>query len=677
MDNCNDRARWRWVRGSLVQACVVMLVLTVPHRAEGQQAARARIDVDAQKVEGRISPMLYGQFMEHMFEDVKGGLYAELLRDRSFEEAPNAIGLPRDWERDPDNRNDDGALQFHWDDSVYYPPHRSFDSQTIDHSLRITVSENGEVRRGIRQGGIPIRAGIEYQGYFWLKALQFEGHITAALERDETGGETYASQDIPISTGDWQKYEFTLKPSQSDPLAKLALLIHGRGRIWIDQVSLMPGDAVDGVRADVFEKIKALRPAFFRWPGGNVAQDYHWMWGIGPRDQRTTWVNLSWSNELEPSDFGTDEYLKFCRNLGAEPTLVVNVEGRGATAEEAAAWVEYVNGPATSKYGAMRAKFGHPSPYGVKYWEVGNEVFGNWVRGHSDAETYARNFNRYQAAMKAVDPSISLIAVGDNNLAWDRTVLKIAGQHIDYLALHHYYSLEEMHGDELNLMAHPLAYETLYKSLRQMIRELVPGREIRLDVNEWNTFLPLPREESLEPAIYGARLMNVFERNSDLVALSSVSDLVNGWPGGVIQASRHSIFVTPDYLAIEMYNSHLGAERLAAKVESPTFDSSLEGKGVPCLDAVASRAGDGKHIFVKVVNTDLTQSLRTAIRVAGVKLGSSAEIETLNGDSMAAANTFSNPSAVSVRQSRIEGGPNFEVELPAHSVSVITFTVEP
>src|SRR2546430_454133 len=139
--------------------------------------------------------------------------------------------------------------------------------------------------------------------------------------------------------------------------------------------------SVDGVRADVFEKIKALRPAFIRWPGGNVAQDYHWMWGVGPRDQRTSWVNLSWGNELEPSDFGTDECIQLCRNVGAVPSITVNVEGRGATAEEAAAWVEYANGTRNTQYGRMRAANGHREPFHVKYWEVGNEIWGSWVRG--------------------------------------------------------------------------------------------------------------------------------------------------------------------------------------------------------------------------------------------------------------------------------------------------------
>lgn len=666
---CTKATRVMWL------AVLATAFLGFAH-AQTQSTAPASITVDLQKVENRISPLLYGQFMEFMFQDIKGGLHAELLRNRSFEEPANAIGLSRYWERDPDDRDHDAALKYQWDDAVFYPPSRSFDGQGIEHSLRITIAEDDGQRRGVYQSGIPVREGIEYHGYLWVRSPEFEGRVTAALERDQTGGETYAAEDIPIVKGDWRKYEFTLRPRQSDALAKLALLFHGRGRIWIDQVSLVPGDAVDGVRADVFEKIKALRPAFLRWPGGNVAQDYHWMWGIGPRDERTTWVNLSWNNEPEPSDFGTDEYLQFCHNLGTVPTIVVNVDGRGATAEEAAAWVEYVRGPAGSRYGAMRARSGHPQPYAVKYWEVGNEIWGDWVRGHSDAETYARNFNRYQSAMKAVDPSIKLIAVGDNDLNWDRTVLRIAGQSMDYLAVHHYYGLAEMKGDPLNLMAHPLAYEAFYQRMKQLIRETVPGREIKLIVNEWNTFLPVPRQHSMESALYGARLMNVFERSGDVVEMTAVSDLVNGWPGGIIQASRHGIFVTPTYLAIKLYNEHLGTERLATEVEGPTFDSSLEGRGVPYLDVVATRSSDRKQIFIKAVNTDPTRSLTTKVTLLGGTVASTAMIETLTAPTLSTANGFATPDAVSVKRSEFRGGPALVVELPAHSVSVLTLSVE-
>ncbi|HEY5446658.1 MAG TPA: hypothetical protein VIJ87_19780, partial [Pyrinomonadaceae bacterium] len=386
-------------------------------------------------MENSISPLLYGQFLEFMFEGIKGGLHAELIRNRSFEEAANANGLSRNWDRYPDDRNDDYALSFAWDDQFSYPQRNN------EHSLSVRVGDGVITRHGVYQSRIPVRAGIEYRGYIWLRTADYDGRVTVALESDVNAGQIYSASDLSqITKGDWRRYDFRLKPKTSDPLSRFAILFQGKGTVRIDQVSLMPGDSAPGdVRHDVFEKIQLLKPAFIRWPGGNVAQDYHWSWGVGPRDERVTWTNLSWKNEPEPSDFGTDEFVAFARSVGAEPSITVNVEGRGATVEEAAAWVEYCNGPATSKYGAMRAANGHPAPFAVKFWEIGNEIWGDWVRGHSDAETYARNYNRYAKAMRAVDPSIKLIAVGDNNMKWNRTVLSAAGESIDYLAIHHYY----------------------------------------------------------------------------------------------------------------------------------------------------------------------------------------------------------------------------------------------
>jgi len=558
------------------------------------ESPTASIAIDASKIENRISPTLYGQFAEFMFEDVKGGLHAELIRDRGFDEAPNALGLPRYWERDPDDRDDDDALHFTWDAGVYLPARSDANTLSTQHSLKIEITHQDGRRRGIRQGWIPVRQGLEYHGSLWLKAEDYSGTVTVGLEADETGGVRYASTVIENVSGEWQRYSFTLTPQQSDPLAKIAILFNGHGRLWIDQISLMSGDAQGGVRRDVEEKVAALHPAFIRWPGGNVAQDYHWEWGIGSRDQRPVWVNVSWRNELEPSDFGTDEFIQFARRVGAEPSITVNVEGRGATADEAAAWVEYCNGPADSKYGALRAKNGSTQPFHVHYWEIGNEIWGDWVRGHTDATTYANHLNRYVAKMKSVDPSIKIIATGDNNLDWNRTVLRIAGENIDYLSVHHYYGDAESKGETSNLWARPLRYESFYRQMQQMIRGLVPGRDIKLAINEWNTTFPPPRQHSMESAVYAARLMNVFERTGDVVEMSAVSDLVNGWTGGIIQASRHRVFVTTTYLVNALYASHLGRDRLSTRVQGPTSDSSLEGKSIPTLDAVASRSADGK-----------------------------------------------------------------------------------
>ena len=622
----------------------VLVLASQPTTVSAQTNQTASITIDAGKVENKISPLLYGQFMEFMFEGIKRGLQAELIRDRSFEETPNVIGLSRYWERYPDDRNDDYALSFTWDDQFPYPSRKS---ETKEHSLRVKAGDGVIQRHGIYQSRTPIRAGIEYRGYIWLRTSDYAGPVTIALESDVRLGQVYAAFDLPnITKGDWRRYEFTLNSTISDPLARFAVLFPGTGTVWIDQVSLMPGDsAPGGVRRDVFEKIKLLKPAFIRWPGGNVAQDYHWLWGVGPRDQRVTWTNLSWKNEPEPSDFGTDEFVAFARAVGAEPSITVNVEGRGATVEEAAAWVEYCNGPATSKYGAMRAANGHPDPFGVKLWEVGNEIWGDWVRGHSDAETYARNYIRYAKAMRTVDPSIKLIAVGDNNMNWNRTVLRAAGDSIDYLAIHHYYGRHEAGDDLSKLLARPLFLERFYGDVLELLRELKLEGRVKLAINEWGLDLPTGRQYSIEAALYGARLMNVFERSGALVEMSAVSDLVNGWPGGIIQASLHNVFVTPIYLVNQVYNDRRGDVRVTSNVNRAD------------LDVIASRSGN--KIFIKAVNTT-SSSLTTTITVQGFVPTGRAEVQLISGR------------ASNVEDRTIPAARRFLVTIPKQSVSVIT-----
>ncbi|HEX7771207.1 MAG TPA: hypothetical protein VF435_02225, partial [Pyrinomonadaceae bacterium] len=221
-------------------------VLGQPHVAVAQE--RASITIDARKVENRISPLLYGQFLEFMYEGIKGGLHAELLRNRSFEEPPNAIGLSRNWERYPDDRNDDYALTFQWDDQFPYPQQRS---EVKEHSLRIEIGDGVIERHGIYQPRIPIRSRLEYRGYFWLRTTDYEGKITAALESDSDQHQVYAANEnvygIPTDRPHWRLYRFSLVPDRSDPLARLVILFQGRGTVWIDQVSLIPADFAQGI----------------------------------------------------------------------------------------------------------------------------------------------------------------------------------------------------------------------------------------------------------------------------------------------------------------------------------------------------------------------------------------------------------------------------------------------
>jgi alpha-L-arabinofuranosidase len=148
--------------------------------------------------------------------------------------------------------------------------------------------------------------------------------------------------------------------------------------------------------------------------------------------------------------------------------------------------------------------------------------------------------------------------------------------------------------------------------------------------------------------------------------------MVNGWSGGVIQASRHDVFVTPTYLTIKLYSDHLGAQRLSATVEAPVFDTTKEGKNVPYLDVVASRSADGKQLFIHAVNTNIADSITATVNIPGLHENTSATVDVLNGPALDAANTFRTPDTVKVERRDFTAGPHFTIDLPAHSVAVIT-----
>ncbi len=274
--------------------------------------------------------------------------------------------------------------------------------------------------------------------------------------------------------------------------------------------------------------------------------------------------------------------------------------------------------------------------------------------------------------MRAVDPSIKVIAVGDNDMTWNRTVLQRAADRVDYLAIHHYYGRRDMQGDLKNLLARPLHYETFYRDVQSLLEPLAQNRRPRLAINEWGLDLPESQQYSVLSALYGARLMNVFER-SEVVGMSAVSDLVNGWPGGIIQAGRHGVFVTPIYLVNKLYASHRGADRLRTKVDGPTISTSREGDA-PAVDVVASRSADGRSIYVKAVNTDLERPMTVQISVRGTAVSSTATVDRVIADSLTAFNGFATPDAVRTTRSSIKAGSSFSLALPKHSIAVVTLT---
>ena len=659
--------------------CALAFVVVLPAFSQ-QPTTSATIHIDPSHVLNHVSPRMYASFVEMMAEDVKRGMTAEMLLDRSFEEPTDYLGLPAHWQLEPDERNDNvGAIKFaQITDDAY--PRTDAATKQLNHSLSITLNPGDitDSRRGLSQGRLSIRAGETYKGYFWAKLPStngYAGHVHIALEEDNTDGKTYAENTLSNLAGDWHQYTFTLTPSATDRFAKLSLLFDGHGTLLLDQLSLEPATARDQVRPDSEAMIAQLHPSFMRWPGGNVAQDYHWQWGIGPRDLRPVWVNHSWSNALEPDDLGTDEYLALCARLHIEPSITVNIDGAGATPEEAAAWVEYVNGPATSKYGAMRAANGHPAPYNVRQWELGNEIFGDWVRGHVTAEQYAGAAVRYAKAMRAVDPQLRLIAVGEGIFAnsdnWNSAVLRIAGPEIQYLAVHDYTSLAQnakSSNPRNTMMARPAEFEANYRHMGDLIHQLAPGRDIKLIVNEWNLFYDAATIQSMEGAVYASRMMNGFERVGDIVEANSISDLLNGWVGGIIQASRDRVYGTPQFYAVQLYGDHLGTDVIPASINSSFLDGAIQ-----ALDAVATRSQDAAEIYLKLSNADPVQSIATVIDIAGQDSLREVRVDLLAAADPRSRNTFSAPNQVIPAQKTLHCARSCKISLPPMSVATITF----
>ena len=287
------------------------------------------------------------------------------------------------------------------------------------------------------------------------------------------------------------------------------------------------------LRSDTVDLIKQLNPPMIRYPGGNFASGYHWEDGIGPKELRPRRHDAAWQAE-ESNQVGTDEFLTFCEEIGTVACLVVN-DGSG-TPDEAAKWVAYCNSPEETEMGRLRASNGHPHPYNVKYWGVGNEVWGAWQIGTTSAAEYVKRFKRFVSAMKEVDPTIQIIAVGNHPLTddaadparlWNLEVLKNAGGFIDFISWHIYQPEKEGWQEapdpfELfkTICAAPLDIETYIHRINQQIIDAGFEGKIFQALDEWNVWLPPKQGEismhrvtyTMRDALYVASTLAVLFR---------------------------------------------------------------------------------------------------------------------------------------------------------------------
>lgn len=457
------------------------------------------------------------------------------------------------------------------------------------------------------------------------------------------------------------------------------------------------------LRPDTLALVKALRPPLMRYPGGNFASGYHWEDGIGPRESRPPRFDQAW-NAPESNQVGTDEYMALCREVGADPFLVVN-DGSG-TPEEAARWVAYCNDPADTEQGRRRSANGHPEPYGVRIWGVGNEVWGPWQIGHSGPEDYAARLRQFVAAMRQADPSIRIVAVGDKVLSndpqdpgrlWNEIVLRQAGDLIDDLSFHLYqperegwlerYDLQALH---YTVCAAPLDVEAVIQRMAAQIAALAPGRQdggrkIGIAFDEWNLWLAPPEgagsmhqlNYNLRDALYAAGMFHAFHRQCQHLSMANLAQLVNVLPAIVTDQQR--AYATGLYFPFWMYQ-HMQPLALRVRVEGPTFDSQSLGniapqRGAPYLDVSATRSQDGSRLAIGVINRHPERKARLRVSWGGRGRYQPVQAWQLSGPDPLACNTFDAPDVLRVQPVEPPGlsGEGFQAVFPACSVTVLVY----
>ncbi|KAF0110766.1 MAG: alpha-N-arabinofuranosidase [Chloroflexi bacterium] len=422
------------------------------------------------------------------------------------------------------------------------------------------------------------------------------------------------------------------------------------------------------LRLDTLDLIQQLNPPIIRYPGGNFASGYHWEDGIGPKDKRPCRHDAAWQAE-ESNLVGTDEFLAFCETIGAEPFLVVN-DGSG-TPEEAAHWVAYCNQPETTDQGKRRTANGHAEPYCVKYWGIGNEVWGAWQIGTTNAEEYSRRLLRFIKAMKTADSSIKIIAVGshpltddanDPALLWNKEVLSKAGDQIDYLSWHVYQPEKdgwnehaEPHQLFQSICAAPLDLDTYIKRVATHISQFSPNKHVLQALDEWNVWLPPLEGEtsmhhvtySMRDALYVASALAVFYRNNQTLGMANLAQLVNVLP--LIQTNPDSAIATSIFYPFILFNQ-MESILVPSLCSVSDFNSKPMGENisahenVPFLDHLVTISEDQTRITMIFINRHAEKRMKVSFLMEGTP----SNAMEISANHPLASNSFKHPNKVKI-----------------------------
>jgi len=626
------------------------------------RAAEPTIVIDASAPSGKVSPLFYGLMTEEINHSYDGGLYAELLQNRAFLDDPQS---PAHWSV---VQSTDSAASIALDGSEPL-------NTTIGTSLRLEVTKasTGHPAGVANEGywGIPVKPNTRYRASLYANAAPgFSGPLELSIQSND-GQTTYASGKIADLTQSWKQYELTLQTRGVTPTAaaRYVLTVDRPGKVWLSVVSLFPPtfrDQPNGFRPDIMQMMVDMKPKFLRFPGGNylegdqIADRFEWKKTVGPLSDRPG-HRAPWTYRSSDG-LGLSEFLLWSEDMNAEPLLAVyggySLKGVHVNpgpdlepyVQDALDEIEYVTGPATSKWGSLRAKAGHPQPFKLTYVEVGNE---DWF---DKSGSYDQRFAQFNAAIKARYPQLKVIST----VGFEQPeALRVKSVKPDVLDEHYYrpvdvflkmargqYEKYDRRGPEI-FVGEWAAYETPFEP--------------------WN---PRSRGEPPTPNMWAATgdaaFMTQMEKNSDIVVMNCYAPMfvnVNAgarqWRPNLIGYDGLRVYGSPSYHAIKMFSTHLGDQILKATVTD--------------TDVLVSATRDSRSgtIYVKLVNSS---NAETPVRLdlQGVQnLSSTATVVTLAADPKA-TNSIDAPQAVAPVTSKVSGvKPGFVYQVPADSIVVV------
>jgi alpha-N-arabinofuranosidase len=629
------------------------LALFVSGLPEASGVAILQVDTDRRL--GTIDRKIYGQFLEHINHSVEDGLFAEQIRGGGFE--------GRDFDTDWTAFGPSDAVRV-----VEVPFKRG------TKSVQITP---GRQLAGIRQGRLFVENGRSYDGSVWSR-IAF-GDPRVSLRVRAADGSVLVDLPLPARGSAWQEVPFSFVSTRTDRDATVEIAAAGRGTVLVDFVSLMRADVRRNgmLRPDLLAALRGLAPAFIRWPGGSFASTYKWQDGIGPLASRVYHPNEIWGGYSDYYGFGTDEYLELTRQLGADPLIVLPApDDKPASVEYAMNWVHYVNDAPTTIWGQMRARNGHPEPYGVHYFQIDNEPMNNGFT----AEHYAAIVNLYGGLLRQIAPEAVIIACGQkrsNDMAWSEKVIDLAGSNFDVLGVHNY----EYDND---------LFESGVRRIRDYLMKLCDylrasaHPRIRLAVLEWN----LSRTYDWRAGLHAAGSLILYESLTPELTMTAPALLMRNtaddptWTA-FIYHDHVSWFPGAGYVVEKLFREHFAEEYLAstsgtfrdiANRESFFADISQmkpEGWQPGTVDAIATAAGDGRRIVVKAVNySESPNTLLVHLQGSHAPAAATVTVYTITAGLFDAA-SLEEPGRIKPIQTTVDYRPDLTIDLAPYTVAVV------